>query len=104
MGGTSYIGMGGTSLGCLHAFHEDEDATAHYKFGITRRYGGYLDKTIGTMKGKGDEKVCLGGGKVEGAKHAESVQRQQYSNGVFNFFGLFNIFPTHLPAYYKVRL
>jgi len=35
MGGTSYVGMGGTSSGCLHAFHEDEDGMAGYKFGIT---------------------------------------------------------------------
>jgi hypothetical protein len=47
--------------------------------------------------------VCVGG-RGEGAKHAESVQWQQYSNGVLNFFGLFNIFPTHLPAYYKAGL
>jgi len=35
MGGTSYVGMGGTSSGCLHAFHEDEDGMAGYKFSIT---------------------------------------------------------------------
>jgi hypothetical protein len=73
MGGTSYVGMGGTSLSCLHAFHEDEDGMAGSKFSITWWCGGYPDKTIGTVKRKRDEKVC-----VEGAKHAESVQWQQY--------------------------
>jgi hypothetical protein len=40
MGGASYVGMGGTSLGCLHAFHEDEDGMARYKFGMMSQCSG----------------------------------------------------------------
>ncbi len=88
-----------TSLGCLHAFHED--GMAGYKIRHNMMMRGLPRQDHRDHEG---EKVMKKWGRGEGAKHAESVQWQQYPNGVFNLFGLFNIFPTHLPAYYKARL